>query len=110
VDAYLSPEQRFIVAVYNKILESDKKVDFVLENDFTKDQLDEAITNAMIRARQNSSIQEQLEVKITDQLVIHGVHQFSPLLLRAIEEMAKYKKVILLINYQKHSCYCSDNC
>ncbi len=101
VDAYLSPEQRFIVAVYNKILESDKKMDFVLEKDFTKDQLDEAISNAMIRARQNSSLQKQLEVKITDQIVIHGVHQFSPLLLRAIEEIAKYKKVILLINYQK---------
>lgn len=33
--------------------------------------------------------------------MIHGVHQFSPLLLRAIEEIAKWKKVILLINYQE---------
>ena len=36
-----------------------------------------------------------------DKVVIHGVHQFTPILLRAIEELQKYKKVILLFNYQK---------
>ena len=101
VDKYLSPEQRFIVAVYNRILGSDKQKNFKLEQDFTKEKIDQAISDAMIKGRQNSSVKEQLDAQVTDQIVIHGVHQFSPLLLRAIEEIAKYKKVILLINYQE---------
>lgn len=49
----------------------------------------------------NSSTKNEIEVETLDHIVIQGVHQFSPLLLRAIEEIAKYKKVILLINYQE---------
>ncbi len=101
MDSYLSSEQRFVVAVFNKILEADKAENFRLEQNFTKEQIDEAISNAMITARQNASVQEKSEAEVTDRIVIHGVHQFSPLLLRAIDEISQYKKVILLINYQE---------
>lgn len=101
VDKYLTPEQRFIVSVYKKIRASEKVKDFCLEQDFTEEQINQAITKAMITAKDNSSTKNEIEVETLDYIVIHGVHQFSPLLLRAIEEIAKYKKVILLINYQE---------
>ena len=101
VDKYLTPEQRFIVSVYKKIRASEKSKNFCLEQDFTEEQINQAITKAMITAKDNSSTKNEIEVETLDHIVIHGVHQFSPLLLRAIEEIAKYKKVILLINYQE---------
>lgn len=101
VDKYLTPEQRFIVSVYKKIKASEKVKDFCLEQDFTEEQINQAITKAMTTAKDNSSTKNETEVETLDHIVIHGVHQFSPLLLRAIEEIAKYKKVILLINYQE---------
>lgn len=101
VDKYLTPEQRFIVSVYKKIRASEKLKDFCLEHDFTEEQINQAITKAMTTAKNNSSTKNEIEVETLDHIVIHGVHQFSPLLLRAIEEIAKYKKVILLINYQE---------
>lgn len=101
VDKYLSPEQRFIVSVYKKIIASEKVKDFYLEQDFTEEQINQAITKAMTTAKDNFSTKYEIQVETLDHIVIHGVHQFSPLLLRAIEEIAKYKKVILLINYQE---------
>ena len=101
VDKYLTPEQRFIVSVYKKIRASEKVKDFCLEQDFTEEQINKAIIKAMTTAKDNSSTKNEIEVETLDHIVIHGVHQFSPLLLRAIEEIAKYKIVILLINYQE---------
>lgn len=101
VEKYLTPEQRFIVSVYKKIRASEKVKDFWLEQGFTEEQINQAITKAMTTAKDNSSTKNEIEVETLDHIVIHGVHQFSPLLLRAIEEIAKYKKVILLINYQE---------
>lgn len=101
VEKYLTPEQKFIVSVYKKIRASEKVKDFCLEQDFTEEQINQAITKAMTTAKDNSSTKNEIEVETLDHIVIHGVHQFSPLLLRAIEEIAKYKKVILLINYQE---------
>ena len=101
VDKYLTPEQRFIVSVYKKIRASEKAKDFCLEQDFTEEQINQAITKAMTTAKDNSSTKNEIEVETLNHIVIHGVHQFSTLLLRAVEEIAKYKKVILLINYQE---------
>ena len=36
-----------------------------------------------------------------NRVVIHGVHQFTPIMLRLIEKLSEYKEVILLFNYQK---------
>lgn len=86
VDKYLTPEQRFIVSVYKKIRASEKVKDFCLEQDFTEEQINKAIIKAMTTAKDNSSTKNEIEVETLDHIVIHGVHQFSPLLLRAIEE------------------------
>ncbi len=92
----LTAEQKFIVEVFRKIIFSDKKKDFILKDDFDLAIIDSALDKAMQRARKD--IDCSLINK--DCVVIHGVHQFSPIMLRAIEKIAEYKKVILLFNYQ----------
>lgn len=98
---YLTPEQKFIVSVYQKIRESEKAKDFFLKENFEVDEINQAIVKAMTIAKKNSSSKIELAVDNMDRIVIHGVHQFTPLMLRTIEEIAKFKKVILLINYQE---------
>lgn len=92
----LTPEQKFIVEVFKKILSSEKKKDFCLKDDFCGADIDTAIDRAMQRARKDLDCTGVNK----DCVVIHGVHQFSPIMLRAIEKMAEAKKVILLFNYQ----------
>lgn len=100
VDKYLSPEQRFIVSVYNNILASEKVKDFYLPDCFSEEEVNSLIEKAMNGAKEVAGVQDDIADISMDRIVIHGVHQFSPLMLRTIEEIAKYKKVILLINYQ----------
>ena len=100
VDKYLTPEQRFIVMVYKMILNSEKLKLFQVEEDFKEKDINQALVLTMKIAKENAGIQNDTAVAYMDRIVIHGVHQFSPLMLRTIEEIAKYKKVILLINYQ----------
>ena len=98
---YLSPEQKFIVTIYKQIIESPKKKDFILKENFSESEIDNALIKAMSDAKEISDSKESLGEYDLSHIVIHGVHQFSPLLLRTIEEIAKFKKVILLINYQE---------
>jgi hypothetical protein len=101
VEKYLTPEQKFIVSVYKKVRESEKAKDFFLKENFEEEDINQAIVKAMTKAKMNSSSKDELAVDDMDHIVIHGVHQFSPLMLRTIEEIANFKKVILLINYQE---------
>jgi hypothetical protein len=101
VDEFLSPEQRFIVEIYNLIINSGMSKDFCLKQGFSEDEINDAIMNAMNTAKNNANADYEISCNNMDTIVIHGVHQFSPLMLRAIEEISQYKKVILLINYQE---------
>lgn len=100
VEKYLTPEQNYIVGLYKKIIELQNK-NFIVKEDFDECEIDEAITTAMNTAQANASSAQTDDVADMDRIVIHGVHQFSPLMLRTIEEIGKYKKVILLYNYQE---------
>ncbi len=102
VEKFLIPEQKFIVYLYNEIIESDKVKDFWLVEDFTEQDIEEYMLKSLQKAKDKSgTISGDVEFKNLDHVVIHGVHQFSPLILRTIEAIAKYKKVILLFNYQE---------
>lgn len=94
----LTPEQKFIVEVYKKIINSDKIKDFFLKSEFDEATLDEVLVKTMDDSKHGNEFDATPIPK--DRIVIHGVHQFSPIVLRAIEQFAKYKKVILLFNYQ----------
>ncbi len=92
----LSPEQKFIVSLYQSILETQSAKLFRLVSHLEPNELDVAIANAVSGGEE----QDVSPSDIPDRVVVHGVHQFSPLILRAIEELSKYKKVILLFCYQ----------
>ncbi len=93
----LTKEQKYIIELYKKILTSDKKKDFLIPESLTEAEVDEGLKKAM------QAIHTDYDCTGVDfgTVVIHGVHQFSPIMLRAIDELCKYKNVILLFNYQK---------
>ena len=102
VEKYLTPEQKFIVFIFNEIINSARNKDFLLKDNFTEQEIEEAIMEALQIVKENSgNASESIGIGEFDHIVIHGVHQFSSLMLRTIEEIAKYKKVILLFNYQE---------
>ena len=93
----LTQEQGLVVTLYKRLMASEKHTNFVLETDFGPEELDAALVRAMQKAKDGfdaSSLQK-------DRVVIHGVHQFTPIMLRAIETIARYKEVILLFPYQQ---------
>ena len=92
----LTPEQVFIVEVYKMILSSTKASDFQIKNHFSVQEIDSALCAAMLTARSDCNV----STINRDTVVIHGVHQFTPMMLRTIESISQYKKVILLFNYQ----------
>lgn len=94
----LTPEQKFIVELFKKILSSDKRKDFVLKDSFDEAFITESLENAMKKASKDDKL--DCSAINLDCIVIHGVHQFSPIMLRAIEKIAEYKTVIMLFNYQ----------
>ncbi len=93
----LTKEQKYIMDIFKKILSSDKKKDFLIADCLTEEVVDRGLKRAM------QTICKDYDYSMVDlgTVVIHGVHQFSPIMLKAIEELQKYKNVILLFNYQK---------
>lgn len=93
----LTKEQEYILDIYCKIQSSDQREDFFLAQCLSEEEVNIGLQNAM------RAIKEDYDFSNVDTgtVVIHGVHQFTPITLRAIDEIQKYKKVILLFNYQK---------
>lgn len=92
----ITPEQKLIVKVYQSILDSQNIRDFTIENHFSEDSVNAALNAAMLHANASCDVASVSK----DRVVIHGIHQFTPIILRGIEQLSQYKKVILLFNYQ----------
>ena len=95
----LSNEQLFIVELYNTILESRYSKDFSIESVFTNEEISIAMLETLQDVYKNQDTKNLMKLNL-DRVVIHGIHQFSPIVLRMIDEIAKYKQVIILFNYQ----------
>lgn len=93
----MTDEQRHLVELYRIIRESELARDFRLKRHFSEAEIDKAIFEGMRRERDDADFSSIDAATI----VIHGVHQFSPVILQAVELVAKYKKVIFLFNYQQ---------
>lgn len=93
----MSEEQRHLVELYEIIKKSDLVQAFTLKRHFSEYDIEKAIREGMKLEREDADI-KTVDV---DTIVIHGVHQFSPMILQTIELVAKYKRVILMFNYQK---------
>ena len=93
----MTEEQRHLVELYRIIRKSDLVQDFTLKRHFSESDIENAICKGMKLEREEADI-SAVDV---DTIVIHGVHQFSPMILQTLELVAKYKRVILLFNYQQ---------
>lgn len=92
----LTKEQEYIVDIYQSICDTDKKADFFLPESLSEDEINAGLIKAMTAIKDYDYSNVDMGT-----IVIHGVHQFSPIMLRAIDELQKHKNVILLFNYQK---------
>lgn len=92
----MSEEQRYLIKIYKLIKESDMQKDFLLKRSFTEPEIEDAIKAGM-RLERNEADLSKINC---DTIIVHGVHQFSPMLLQTLELVAKYKRVVFLFNYQ----------
>ena len=94
---YLYQEQKILVGVYEKILSSDYLKDFLVNTNIEEESVD-----LLLRSTLNKAYPNNPDLKLDySRVVFHGIHQFTPIMLRAIELIGRYKDVILLFNYQE---------
>lgn len=93
----MTEEQRQLVELYRIIKGSELIQEFKLKRHFSETEIENAIREGMKLEREDANV-SSIDV---DTIVIHGVHQFSPMILQTIDLVAKYKRVILLFNYQQ---------
>lgn len=93
----LTYEQKCIVGLFKELMTSGSSL-FSLKNDFTKDEVDDAIKQTIADALRDKE-KHCSDINI-DNVVVHGIHQFTPIMLKTIEILSKYKNVIVLFNYQ----------
>ena len=93
----MTEEQRHLVELYKVIRNSELVYNFNLKRCFSEQEIENAIRKGMKLERKEADI-DSLDV---DSIVIHGVHQFSPIILQTLELISKYKRVIFLFNYQQ---------
>lgn len=92
----LTEEQSILLCIYIKILQIQGTS--MLDDSVSFSKLDQKLKEILINNHaQHVSNVEKLNF---NKVVIHGVHQFTPLMLRMIDGLSKQKEVILLFNYQ----------
>ncbi|GAA0179040.1 hypothetical protein SH2C18_19890 [Clostridium sediminicola] len=96
----LTYEQRCVVSIYEELINTKNKA-FLLKNDFTNKEIDDAIIKTINEAIQENDKNHAIDEIKKDTIVVHGIHQFSPIILRTIESLSKYKNVIILFSYQQ---------
>lgn len=104
LDKRMSEDQRLIKQLYIE-LRNQKHTAFTLKKDFTEEEVNtcvfESIKKKLCGDQEITEDAKQRIQKIDkDIIVIHGIHQFSPLMLRAIEILSQTKTVVMLFNYQ----------
>lgn len=93
----LTYEQKCIVELYKEIIAINDSL-FCLKNDFSKEEVDRTIAQT-IKDALGKSERDCSDIN-KENIVIHGIHQFTPIMLKTIEVLSKYKNVIILFNYQ----------
>lgn len=98
----ITEEQLYLVAAYKAILNGENAKKFTFRRNFSDKEIDQAVKTALVakdvrRGKEAKSV-EKIDCNT---VVIHGIHQFTPTILSMIEEVAKYRRVVLLFNYQQ---------
>ncbi len=98
----ITEEQTYLVATYKEILRGDNADKFLLRKNFSDKEIDSAVKKALVAKNQRRGKEfKSIENVDCNTVVIHGIHQFTPTILSMIEEVSKYKRVVLLFNYQQ---------
>ena len=77
----LTYEQKCIVGLFKELMTSGSSL-FSLKNDFTKDEVDDAIKQTIADALRDKE-KDCSDINI-DNVVVHGIHQFTPIMLKTI--------------------------
>ena len=97
-DGELSYCQKCVVEIYKELKRTNNKF-FEIKDDFTEDEIDNAIDKLVDDLSKTSTLTDVDNIR-KDSIVFHGIHQFTPIMLRMIEALGKYKLVVILFNYQ----------
>ena len=92
----LNMDQRYLIEIY-KYISKREYSSFKFERVSGEETINKLILDALHDKHKDQPYPELNK----DTIVIHGIHQFSPAMLCAIEDIAKYKTVVLLFNYQE---------
>lgn len=90
----LTYEQKCVVGIFRELLANKA---FEIKKEFTKEEIDDAIDKTIKDSIKKNNVDTANINKNT--IIVHGVHQFTPIMLRMIEVLSRYKNVILLFNY-----------
>lgn len=93
----LTYNQKCIVEIYKELIRTKNKF-FEIKGEFKEIQIDSAI-DSTIQAALANNLHDISKIR-KDSVVIHGIHQFTPIMLRMIEELSRHKLVVILFNYQ----------
>ncbi len=92
----LNEDQKLLIDIFKKISEREyTSFNFSHVTDAAK------IESGIVKALEVKHSEIDVSKLNMDTVVIHGIHQFSPSMLCAIEDISAYKNVILLFNYQE---------
>ena len=91
-DNKLNKEQLFLVDLYKHCYEFMYSA---IPDSLTEDEINAAIKETLTDPKEGYND----EIRI-DTIVFQGIHQFTPIMLRAIEELSKNHEVIMIFNYQ----------
>ena len=95
----LNIDQKYLVDIF-KIIKQNTNSNFNFERPASSEAIEEAIKKALFDANERNQ-EFDLEKIDYDTVIFNGIHQFTPAMLCAIEDILKYKNVILIFNYQK---------
>ncbi len=98
-----SVEQKIVVKIYRDLFEK-KHTAFKLNEIIERKDMDLAIAELAkeeITKNNNDPSIDPLNLR-KDVIVIHGIHQFTPLMLRFIQQVSEELEVIMLFNYVPH--------
>ena len=79
-------DQLYLVSAYEKLIGNKE---FYIKPHFEADEIDGIFTSFL----------SENNLKLDDTIVFNGIHQFSPMILRAILNIAEYREVVLMFNY-----------
>lgn len=91
----LNSDQILLIEIYRQI-KANPNSTFQFQRVKNSADIDDAIIKTLITNNSDFAL-KSIDMKT---VVIHGIHQFSPAILCAIEDLSKFKNVVLIFNYQ----------